>query len=361
MSSNKTESPANEAKPADSPPPCLPPLYFDYKTEQNNIIQNKNASIEANVPQEVLPIPNSTTTPFAMEPFPSEILSAITSYLDWGDYARLSVTNKSFQTIVHDAAQSDVQTKWNLALALLNGTNGLQCHPKLAMRYLVDLAGCQEGDDEDAVRESFDPKFEPMLMKLSSTMDDDNDENSAKLEEATYSTMAMKKIANCYFTGNGVANKDAKLGLAWLKKAYLHGDIESAYQTALIYEYSKYDVEVDIYHAAEWFLGAANAGHVESMAEYAMCLELGCGVDANDDLALDWYTKAAEKGHITSNFSVGEMFEQARGGLPQSDTEAVLWYYKAALMGDEDSKKALVRLGDIARIVIPGWANTLNV
>ena len=56
---------------------------------------------------------------------------------------------------------------------------------------------------------------------------------------------------------------------------------------------------------------------------------------------------------------MGEIFEEARG-VPQSDSEAVLWYYKAALMGDDDSKRALFRLNDIARIVLPGFINTLN-
>lgn len=334
---SSTTPPSRPTTSTSSVPPSLPPLYF---AENDNLQAIHKRNVDS----------------FIIEPFPSETLSTITSYLDWGDYARLSVTNTSFRTIVHDAARNDVQ-KWNLALALLNGTNGLECNPTLAMKYLVELASV------DVEKDDFDPSFEPMMQKYVQRESNDEEKEGPSTigeEDNIYTTLAMKKIAKCYFEGNGIA-KDSKLGLAWLKKAHHFGDVESAYETALIYEYSKYDVEVDIYHAAEWFLGAAKAGHVESMAEYAMCLELGCGVDQSDDQALDWYTKAAEKGHITSNFSVGEMFEQARGGLPQSDTEAVLWYYKAALMGDEDSKKALVRLGDIARIVIPGWANTLNV
>jgi hypothetical protein len=75
---------------------------------------------------------------------------------------------------------------------------------------------------------------------------------------------------------------------------------------------------------------------------------------------LDWYTKAANEGHATAKFSVAEAFEEARG-VPQSDEEACLWYYRAALVGDEDAKKALRRLYDIARIVVPGVAEILGV
>jgi TPR repeat protein len=309
-------------QPTSSSPPSLPPLYFADMDEENS-----NPS-------------------FAIEPLPSEVLCNITSFLDWGDYARLSVTNSSFKSIMHDAATLSDQ-KWDLAMALLNGTNGLEQNPKLAIKYLHDLAGVQ------VTKETFDAKYEPMVES------EDGENESIVSIKKNHSTIAMKKLAGCYLEGNGV-QKNRTLGMAWLKSAHCHGDIEAAYETATIYEYRKYGVEVDIYNAAEWFLGAANAGHLESMAEYAMCLELGCGVEQSDDQALDWYTKAAEMGHAVSSFSVGEMFEEARGGLPQSDTEAVLWYYKAAMMGDEDSKKALYRLNEIARIVIPGWAATLN-
>ena len=104
---------------------------------------------------------------------------------------------------------------------------------------------------------------------------------------------------------------------------------------------------------------AAENGHVEAMAEYAMCCELGCGREQSDTEALEWYTRAANMGHVQANFSVGEAFEEAKG-VPQSDSEAVMWYYKAAVMGDEDSKKALKRLQDIARIVVPGWRDVLR-
>ena len=104
---------------------------------------------------------------------------------------------------------------------------------------------------------------------------------------------------------------------------------------------------------------AAEEGHVEAMAELGLCYELGCGVEQNDEEALDWYTRAANLGHVTSKFSVGEAFEEARG-VPQSDHEACLWYYRAALAGDEDSKKSLRRLYDIARIVVPGVADLVH-
>ena len=218
-------------------------------------------------------------------------------------------------------------------------------NPALAIHYLHELAGLELSVDD------FDPTFD----EVKQTNEDSSKCNNIDYD---YSTAAMRQLATCHLEGKGVETNQ-NMGMAWLQQAYRTGDLDSAFETAVIYEYGKYGVAVDIYLASQWFHGAAQAGHVESMAEYAMCLELGCGVEQSDDGALDWYQKAAELGHVTAHYSVGEWFESARGGLPQSDTEAVLWYFKAASMGDEDSKMALKRLSDIARIVVPGWAAQL--
>lgn len=275
----------------------------------------------------------------------SELETTILSYLTWGDHARLAPVHSCLATIVHDAAEQSNHAKWSLAQSLLRGENGLDANPALALGYLQELAGVSVSLDD------FDPQYKAMEVQQTRKQSDD---------EICYAKAAMRQLATCYLTGTGI-EANPNMGLSWLQQAYHHGDLDAAYETATIHEHGKYNVPVDIYIAAKWCHGAAKAGHVESMAEYAMCLELGCGVDQSDNEALDWYTQAAEQGHVSANFSVGEMFECARGGLPQSDTEAVLWYYKAASLGDEDSKRALKRLKDIARIVVPGWAAILNV
>jgi len=295
--------------------PELPPLYFEC---MNHIV---------------------------LECLPSEMLTNIISYLDWGDHARLAPVHSSFKSILHDVALSGGQaSKWALCRMLIDGSNGLAPNPVLAVEYLKDLTGANLGEEDgSSIRKEIDEK----IIKV-------NDESELRF------TPAMRELATCYFSGLGI-EKDALKGLDWLKIAYRNGDIDASNEIATIYETGKYGVPVEVYLAAKWFLIASNAGHVEAMAEYALCCELGCGVPQSDEKALDWYTKAAQKGHVISNYSVGQMFEEARGGLPQSDSEAVLWYYKAALMGDDDSKTAMTRLSDIARIVVPGWARTLNV
>ena len=292
--------------------PILPPLYFD------NLKAPKTAQGKR----------NCTTSDL-----PAEILSlCLTRFADWGDLAKLAQVQKSWSRILDDAAGQSTDMKWELSQALLNGTCGLEKNPKRSIKLMRELSNVYISDD-----------YEPQITD----------------KHAVCFAPALRAIANCYFEGNGVM-KESRMGLAWLKAAFqLGNDVDAAYETAIIYEYGHHQVHVDVVAAAEWFQEAAEQGHVEAMAELALCYELGCGLEQNDEMALDWYTKAANLGHITSKYSVGEAFEEARG-VPQSDEEACLWYYRAALAGDEDSKKSLRRLYDIARIVVPGVAEILN-
>ena len=293
--------------------PSLPPLYF----EEQRTSRAESSSNTANVPE-----------------LPSEILSlCLTNYANWGDLAKSSCVQKSWSNILMDAADHSVNSKWELAQALLQGECGLAKNAKRALSILKELANVNT-DEKNMPCEAQNDKecFAP----------------------------AMKKISDCYFHGEGV-ERNTDIGLAWLQASFdLAHDINAAHDTAIMYEFGHNGVEVDVVAAAQWFEKAAEEGHIEAMAELGLCYELGCGVEQADETALDWYTKAANLGHVTAKFSVGEAFEEARG-VHQSDEEACLWYYRAAVMGDEDSKVALRRLYDIARIVVPGVIDVLNV
>ena len=303
----------------------LPPLYLHYST--NDCKEEKN------------------TTSFSMEAaLPCEILLCCFTFADWGELAKLSCVQQSWKNLVRDAAHhGGIEAKWELAQAFLNGTNGLQQNSHLAIGYLKDLA-----------------RSSPFTNMVAETGTPANDHTSEKQKSSTTMfTPAMRLLATCYLNGEGV-EKDVKKGIEWLEDAALQGfDIYASHELAVIYEMGNYGVDVDVVAAAKWFRHAAENGHVEAMAEYALCCELGCGVEQSYVEALDWYVKAANAGHAEASYSVGEAYEEAKG-VPQSDQEACLWYYKAAVMGDEDSKQALQRLRDIARIVVPGLSAILH-
>lgn len=414
----------------DNGKPRLPPLYFYYNHQPSNVALTTSLATNTTTTTTT----GTTTQSF---PLPSELFAYCLEFCNWGDLAKLSTVQSSWKHLLIDAAvlsgsgnginsnDNDNNTSsyhsslWNLATAMLHGTDGLQSNPTRAMKLLIQLAqiptsigksmamttttttmaiSATEHNDEQE-QEQQQPNEDWLTLIQSSvsstsesTLPANSSSSSPSSSAETYRAPAMTEIAKCYFTGMVTKNEPDEepaqtvqhdggtpqttssattLGLAWLQAAFeLGGDYTAAYDLALLYEYGKIPTQyypsatstgtsttehipVDIVAAAQWFQRAATAGHVEAMAELALCYELGCGVEQDDALALDWYTKAANLGNVTAKFSVGEAFEEARG-VPQSDEEACLWYYRAALAGDEDSKKALRRLYDIARIVVPG-------
>ena len=248
---------------------------------------------------------------------PVEILSqALTDFADYGTLARLACTCKSFSTLVADA----VVDSFDLAVSYLEGKNGLEKNATMAVRSLKIM--CESGE----------------LTK-------------DQLNRAKY------LLATCHLTGNGTET-DLEYGIKLLEDAANDLDSISAFYLAQLYEGGEHNVPLCPEKAAKWFLHAAELGHAESMAEYALHLELGVGVEQNDAEALNWYLKAAEAGHIEANYSIGECYEEAKG-VPHDLNEACIWYFKSAEKGCNDSVKALVRLEDIARIVLPGVMSRL--
>jgi len=317
--------------------PSVPSLYFE--THRINAASTKSGNHNNSSSND-----NENSSP----ELPSELLShCLATYANWGDLAKLSCVQKSWSNIVMDTANQSLSSQWELAMALLNGDCGLETSPERAVRILKALAHVTV--DESTGK--------PLTAKDNNNIN--NNINNNNSEGTNYHTSAMRKIAECYLEGTGVP-QDSNVAVAWMEAAFRIGnDSDAAHDLAVIYEFGRHGIEIDVVAAAEWFERAAQQGNIESMVELGLCYELGCGVEQSDEQALDWYTKAAHLGHATAKFSMGEIFEEARG-VPQSDAEACLWYYRAALTGCDDSKLALRRLYDIARIVVPGVTSILN-
>jgi len=312
--------------------PVVPSLYFE--THNSDDISIKDDSN------------NKNSTP----ELPSELLSlCLASYANWGDLAKLACVQKCWSTIVIQTANQSYTSQWELAMALLNGDCGLEKSPRRAVQILKELSHVTI--DESTGKPLTDGEKSKHNNKVKNIVESE--------EDMIICISAMKKIAECYLEGTGV-EESAAVAVSWMETAfYVGNDSDAAHEMAVIYEYGRHGVEIDVVAAAEWFERAAKQGNVESMVELGLCYELGAGVEQNDEEALDWYRKAANLGNESAKFSVGEIFEEARG-VPQSDAEACLWYYRAAQSGCQDSKFALRRLYDIARIVVPGVTAILN-
>jgi TPR repeat protein len=347
----------------------LPLYYFENRGQPLRVTINDN-------------INNSNTIEFPIE----IVQQFLTSYGTWGDITKLASVQKGWSSIVSDAANTSGAAKWSLAQSLLHGTNGVQRNPIKALQLLKELASVSttkatndnnnlNTDNKGNVHDYVIPAMKQIAKLYLNGSNDTNsedgeendDDNNTSENDTTVNTTEKSSLSTIDDDENNNINndilQDTTTGIEWLIKCHdIGNDADSAYDLALIYEYGQYNTTIDVVIAFEWFTKSALLGHVDSMTELALCYELGCGTIQNDTLALDWYMKAAELGHNTAKYSIGEAFEIGNRGVPQSDEEACLWYYKAAITGCIDSHHALQRLHDIARIVIPGvHALLLNV
>lgn len=299
---------------------------------------------------------------------PPELLyQCLASYSDWGELARLSATTNAWKSLLKEASQVSPEQQWYYADALWNGSHGLAKNANKAVEIWHHLAGAELCVEEDECSSCESNHVSSIVRRTNPEHD----------KPSPFAACAMRRLANAYLHGyknvdedgsdaatvpvdDGTFETDPLTGLQWMKAAYdLGNDIDAAYQVALAVEYGKFGIPADVVEAVAWFHKAADQGHAEAMAELGLCYELGLAVEQSDEQALDWYRQAADLGHAVAQYSMGEMFEQARGGVPQSDEEACFWYYQAAKEGCSDSREALRRLEDIARIVVPGVGSLL--
>jgi len=64
----------------------------------------------------------------------------------------------------------------------------------------------------------------------------------------------------------------------------------------------------------------------------------GQGVVKDNQVALSWYLKSAEKGNIYAQNNLGVMYDNGVDGVLENDIEALKWYLKAAEQGYADAQ-----------------------
>ena len=91
-------------------------------------------------------------------------------------------------------------------------------------------------------------------------------------------------------------------------------------------------VQKNYYKAVEWYTKAAEKGDMLAQYNLGICYEHGRGVTKNYNKAVEWYTKAAQQGYEGAENNLGTCYRYGRG-VPNDDSKAVKWYTKAAEKG----------------------------
>ena len=76
----------------------------------------------------------------------------------------------------------------------------------------------------------------------------------------------------------------------------------------------------------------------------ALYYELGIAVEQDYKKAFEWYQKAAEQGHDTAQYELGNHYYYGHG-TEKSYIKAFEWYMKAAEQGNAAAEEALANFG----------------
>jgi uncharacterized protein len=100
----------------------------------------------------------------------------------------------------------------------------------------------------------------------------------------------------------------------------------------------------DAPQALYWYLRAAHRGHGRAMNLLGRCLEEGWGCVKNRDSAAYWYRRSAESGYFRGQLNHALVLaERAEPAL------AAEWFWKAALGGNDDIRRAVAGMLAAAR------------
>ena len=149
---------------------------------------------------------------------------------------------------------------------------------------------------------------------------------------------ACELVGEAYRFGVGVERDEAK-AFEWYRKAAELGIPTAAFSLADFYERGAC-VERDEARANElrrkgFDLASRRAkiGDARGARVVGECYENGVGVEADEERAFEWYSKAAEFGDARAMRNLGDFYREV-SALENAATLAFEWYSKAAELGD---------------------------
>ncbi len=125
-----------------------------------------------------------------------------------------------------------------------------------------------------------------------------------------------------------------------LTNAASRGDREAQFRIGA--RFLNNPVRSDASAAARWLTRAAEQGHVESQFLLASLFEKGAGVPKEERRALDLYRKAAQAGHTRAMHNLAVLLSSH--DATQDYSEAASWFIRAATVGLADSQYNLALL-----------------
>ena len=176
-----------------------------------------------------------------------------------------------------------------------------------------------------------------------------------------HSIGAPYKLGEMYEYGKGVEQNDEE-AVKWYFRASKHDtDTGGRKKLSEMYETSR-GIGPGDEEAFKWYSNAAKWGSPDAQFILGIMYANGRGIPQNDGKAVKWLQKAAQQrdavtpfrlgyrkvfqeAHVQAQYKLGELYANGRG-VVQDDEIAVEWFRKAARQGDAAAQNELARRGE---------------
>lgn len=157
---------------------------------------------------------------------------------------------------------------------------------------------------------------------------------------------AMIYIGNLYYTGKYGAKDDKpdyNMARYWYEEAVKIGSINAYFYLGLMYEMG-YGSDQDFDKAYEYYIFSSDYGNSEATCEigymyYAGLIKNETNQETNEEIAFNWYKKAADAGNARAMGFLGQLY------VKNGDYEtAKKWYLNASVNNDISSMSSLAYL-----------------
>ncbi|KAM0677074.1 hypothetical protein BDAP_002365 [Binucleata daphniae] len=158
-------------------------------------------------------------------------------------------------------------------------------------------------------------------------------------------------LARCYENEEDAPEitVDHEYAFQLFEKGAKLGDPNCQYKLAKAYEVGDLSCEINLNMAIQWYTQAAEYEQIDALFELAHFKLIGLEgiIEKNYDDAYYLALRAAAKGHVDAAFLVGECIENGLG-IRQDPLHAMWWYTIAKALGND---KATTKINELRKIV----------
>ena len=141
----------------------------------------------------------------------------------------------------------------------------------------------------------------------------------------------MWYLGYCHENAIGLV-EDLKIAEFWYERGYAAGDFNCAFALGTFYEHALTGVKDNI-KALSLYQQAAQTGHAKANYNAGILLYWGDGPEQDIDLAYNYFKVAADNGHGTAKFLMGQALLSGGAGLEKNVTAGARYLLEASQQG----------------------------